>query len=65
MGGDPRTISGLSGIGDLMLTCFGDLSRNRTCGMRLAKVASTNRDILLYITIKHLVLYMTWIVTHL
>lgn len=37
MGGDPSTISGLSGIGDLMLTCFGDLSRNRTCGMRLAK----------------------------
>ena len=38
MGGDPTTISGLSGIGDLMLTCFGDLSRNRTCGLRLAKV---------------------------
>ena len=40
MGGDPSTISGLSGIGDLMLTCFGDLSRNRTCGIRLAKVMS-------------------------
>lgn len=36
MGGDPSTISGLSGIGDLMLTCFGEQSRNRTCGSRLA-----------------------------
>lgn len=37
MGGKPETVSGLSGIGDLMLTAFGDLSRNRTCGMRLSK----------------------------
>ncbi|GMI38959.1 hypothetical protein TeGR_g11091 [Tetraparma gracilis] len=37
MGGDRRTIGGLSGIGDLMLTAFGDLSRNRTCGIRLCK----------------------------
>jgi len=37
MGGQPETVNGLSGIGDLMLTAFGDLSRNRTCGMRLAK----------------------------
>ena len=37
MGGDPTTISGLSGVGDLMLTAFGNLSRNRTCGMRLSK----------------------------
>eukprot|EP00617_Octactis_speculum_P023391 CAMPEP_0185751780 /NCGR_PEP_ID=MMETSP1174-20130828/10564_1 /TAXON_ID=35687 /ORGANISM="Dictyocha speculum, Strain CCMP1381" /LENGTH=345 /DNA_ID=CAMNT_0028428925 /DNA_START=24 /DNA_END=1061 /DNA_ORIENTATION=+ len=37
MGGEADTISGLSGIGDLMLTAFGDLSRNRTCGMRLAR----------------------------
>lgn len=29
------TCSGLSGIGDLMLTCFGSLSRNRTVGKRL------------------------------
>jgi glycerol-3-phosphate dehydrogenase (NAD+) len=27
--------TGLSGIGDLMLTCFGSLSRNRTVGKRL------------------------------
>jgi glycerol-3-phosphate dehydrogenase (NAD+) len=37
MGGEPATISGLAGIGDLMLTAFGDLSRNRTLGVRMAK----------------------------
>eukprot|EP01033_Poteriospumella_lacustris_P003022 gene3022-2212_t len=37
MGGEPQTISGLSGVGDLMLTAFGDLSRNRTLGIRLSK----------------------------
>ncbi|RLN93177.1 hypothetical protein BBJ28_00009581 [Nothophytophthora sp. Chile5] len=35
MGGQPITISGLAGIGDLMLTAFGSLSRNRTFGLRL------------------------------
>lgn len=37
LGGQPDTISGLAGVGDLMLTAFGDLSRNRTTGKRLAK----------------------------
>jgi len=37
MGGKPETIAGLSGIGDLMLTAFGSLSRNRSCGIRLVK----------------------------
>jgi len=37
MGGNRDTIAGLSGVGDLMLTAFGSLSRNRTCGMRLVK----------------------------
>lgn len=37
MGGEPETISGLAGVGDLMLTAFGALSRNRTMGMRLTK----------------------------
>jgi glycerol-3-phosphate dehydrogenase len=37
MGGSPQTISGLSGIGDLMLTAFGNLSRNRNCGVRLIR----------------------------
>lgn len=35
MGADPATFSGLSGLGDLVLTCTGDLSRNRTVGLKL------------------------------
>ena len=37
MGGQPATFSGLSGMGDLVLTCTGGLSRNRTLGVRLGK----------------------------
>jgi glycerol-3-phosphate dehydrogenase (NAD(P)+) len=37
MGGKPATFSGLSGMGDLVLTCTGGLSRNRTLGTRLGK----------------------------
>lgn len=37
MGADPRTFSGLAGMGDLVLTCTGGLSRNRTLGARLGK----------------------------
>jgi glycerol-3-phosphate dehydrogenase (NAD(P)+) len=37
MGGEQMTVSGLSGVGDLVLTCAGDLSRNRTVGLRLGK----------------------------
>jgi len=37
MGADPRTFSGLSGVGDLVLTCTGALSRNHTVGVRLGK----------------------------
>lgn len=37
MGGNPKTIDGLSGIGDLMLTCFSSQSRNQRCGQRLIK----------------------------
>ena len=37
MGGEPQTISGLSGVGDLMLTAFGEMSRNRTLGRRLVQ----------------------------
>jgi glycerol-3-phosphate dehydrogenase (NAD(P)+) len=36
-GASPLTLSGLSGIGDIILTCTGDLSRNRTVGIRLGK----------------------------
>ena len=37
LGAQPLTFLGLSGMGDLVLTCTGDLSRNRTVGMRLGK----------------------------
>lgn len=36
-GADPLTLQGLAGMGDLVLTCTGDLSRNRTVGVRLGK----------------------------
>jgi glycerol-3-phosphate dehydrogenase (NAD(P)+) len=37
MGGDAQTVSGLSGVGDMVLTCTGDLSRNRTVGLRMGR----------------------------
>jgi glycerol-3-phosphate dehydrogenase (NAD(P)+) len=37
LGADPLTFLGLAGVGDLILTCTGDLSRNRTLGLRLAE----------------------------
>ncbi|HLV61453.1 MAG TPA: NAD(P)H-dependent glycerol-3-phosphate dehydrogenase [Fredinandcohnia sp.] len=36
-GADQKTLSGLSGVGDLVLTCTGELSRNRTVGYELGK----------------------------
>ncbi len=36
-GGQLATLSGLAGLGDLVLTCTGDLSRNRTVGKRLGQ----------------------------
>jgi glycerol-3-phosphate dehydrogenase (NAD(P)+) len=36
MGADPLTLSGLPGLGDLVLTCAGDLSRNRAVGLQIA-----------------------------
>jgi glycerol-3-phosphate dehydrogenase (NAD(P)+) len=36
-GGRRETLAGLSGIGDLVLTCTGSLSRNRTVGVELGK----------------------------
>lgn len=35
MGAKATTLAGLSGSGDIMLTCFVNLSRNRTVGLRL------------------------------
>jgi len=37
LGADPLTFLGLAGVGDLVLTCTGDLSRNRTFGRQLAE----------------------------
>ncbi|BCA55682.1 Glycerol-3-phosphate dehydrogenase [NAD(P)+] [Nitrospira sp. KM1] len=37
MGADARTFYGLSGVGDLVLTCTGTLSRNHSVGARLGK----------------------------
>jgi glycerol-3-phosphate dehydrogenase (NAD(P)+) len=37
LGGRPETFMGLTGVGDLILTCTGDLSRNRTVGLKLAQ----------------------------
>lgn len=36
MGGNPLTLAGLAGLGDLVLTCTGELSRNRKVGLALA-----------------------------
>jgi glycerol-3-phosphate dehydrogenase (NAD(P)+) len=48
-GGQASTLAGLAGLGDLVLTCSGDLSRNRRVGIELGKgrslrniLASTN-----------------------
>jgi glycerol-3-phosphate dehydrogenase (NAD(P)+) len=37
LGGKPSTFMGLTGMGDLILTCTGDLSRNRRVGLALAQ----------------------------
>jgi glycerol-3-phosphate dehydrogenase (NAD(P)+) len=36
LGAHPETLAGLAGLGDLVLTCTGDLSRNRQVGLNLA-----------------------------
>ncbi|MBI4819999.1 MAG: NAD(P)-dependent glycerol-3-phosphate dehydrogenase [Deltaproteobacteria bacterium] len=45
LGADPLTLAGLSGIGDLVLTCTGDLSRNRRVGLGLG--AGKKLDVIL------------------
>jgi len=37
LGAHPLTMAGLAGLGDLVLTCTGDLSRNRRVGLELAR----------------------------
>lgn len=44
-GANPLTLAGLAGMGDLVLTCTGDLSRNRTVGYELGK-GRTLEDVL-------------------
>jgi glycerol-3-phosphate dehydrogenase (NAD(P)+) len=45
LGADPATFSGLAGMGDLVLTCTGAMSRNRTVGFRIGQGESL-QDIL-------------------
>lgn len=37
MGAEPATLSGLPGLGDLVLTCTGELSRNRRVGLEIGR----------------------------
>ncbi len=37
MGANPRTFTGLAGVGDLVLTCTGNLSRNHTVGLKIGQ----------------------------
>jgi len=43
MGGEPATLAGLAGLGDLVLTSTGTLSRNRALGMALGRGESRER----------------------
>ena len=48
IGGQPATLMGLAGLGDLVLTCTGDLSRNRRLGLALGRgqsIADAVREI--------------------
>jgi len=48
LGGKPETLMGLAGLGDLVLTCTGDLSRNRRLGLALGRgqsIADAVREI--------------------
>ncbi len=43
LGADGRTFAGLGGLGDLVLTCTGNLSRNRTVGLKLGSGKSLDQ----------------------
>lgn len=45
MGADPMTLAGLAGMGDLVLTCTGDLSRNRRVGLALGQGRSLRESL--------------------
>jgi glycerol-3-phosphate dehydrogenase (NAD(P)+) len=40
LGAEPATFAGLAGIGDLVLTCTGSLSRNRSVGLEIGRGAA-------------------------
>ncbi len=42
LGADPLTLAGLAGVGDLLLTCTGDLSRNYTVGRQIGEGRKIN-----------------------
>jgi glycerol-3-phosphate dehydrogenase (NAD(P)+) len=42
LGAQPETLTGLAGLGDLVLTCTGALSRNRQVGIELGKGRGLN-----------------------
>lgn len=43
MGANPQTFAGLAGMGDLVLTCTGDMSRNRSVGLKIAQGMGIDR----------------------
>jgi glycerol-3-phosphate dehydrogenase (NAD(P)+) len=45
LGGRPETLMGLAGLGDLVLTCTGDLSRNRRLGLALGQGQSIDEAV--------------------
>ena len=45
IGGRPETLMGLAGLGDLVLTCTGDLSRNRRLGLALGRGRSVDEAV--------------------
>ncbi|WP_411833585.1 NAD(P)H-dependent glycerol-3-phosphate dehydrogenase [Pseudoxanthomonas mexicana] len=45
IGGKPETLMGLAGLGDLVLTCTGDLSRNRRLGLALGRGQSLDEAV--------------------
>lgn len=45
MGANPQTFSGSAGLGDLVLTCTGDLSRNHTVGKKIGQGATLRQTL--------------------
>lgn len=42
LGANPRTFAGIAGVGDLVLTCTGDISRNHTVGKKIGEGMKLN-----------------------